>query len=861
MNTAHTQMEFPSDTYRETPEGPVTDVLRSLPVDTIVCDPAGTILLCRENFWSDWTGLPRPIGGNIMAIAATDEDRKSLLRMIRAANEVPARLEMTVARTGGTVKHALAVVGTIPSRPAGISRPVCVQVIDITDQKLREADLVLRETRWNNALVNSAAGVWDINTVTRQMYYTDTWRAIRGIPAGEPIENTWEEWLDKLHPDDREHVLHCIPRQNAGDPDYAVFEYRERHRDGHWVWIECRGACVERDENGDPIRVVGIDTDITARKNAEQAMERLSRRLRLAMETSRIGVFEADFDSNTCEWDDRMYAIFGVEGRPDILINGIWETRIHPEDLPRVEDKVKQHVAELTPFSDEYRIVLPDGSERHIFSRTLPFIDSDGHRKMIGANWDVTEDFALQRELERAKTLAEARNRELEEARISIEYNAMHDYLTDLPNRRYLDDRLVKMAQECRSEGSGFGILHIDLDRFKQINDTLGHQAGDMMLRHAARLLRNNIRADDFVARIGGDEFVILSRHDGSRARLSGLADRIIKELCKPVNYEGHACRFGASIGIATSNPGEDIDPKTILLNADIALYKAKNRGRNRHEFFSEGTQDLMISTRRTADDILLGLERSEFVPWYQFQFDARTLDITGVETLARWKHPRQGILTPDRFLDIAEDLDVVGAIDAMILEKALGDFHEWEKDALGIPKISVNVSSRRLHDSDLPRMLSHLPIEPGKLSFELLESTFLDDCEVEVAQNLDFLRKAGIEIEIDDFGTGHASIVSLLRVSPSALKIDRELIRLIPRSPEQRKLVNSIIDIGKSLNIKAIAEGVETTDHIGILRDLGCDILQGYALARPMPGDRVREFIRSRVWRDLSIGERIYSV
>jgi EAL domain-containing protein (putative c-di-GMP-specific phosphodiesterase class I) len=351
------------------------------------------------------------------------------------------------------------------------------------------------------------------------------------------------------------------------------------------------------------------------------------------------------------------------------------------------------------------------------------------------------------------------------------------------------------------------------------------------------------------VARIGGDEFVFVSRYTGTSKKFSALADRLIKELRKPMHHDGHEFRCGASIGIACES-GRDIDPKQLLLNADIALYNAKKRGRNRYDFFSSDTQDILINTKRVSDEILLGLERSEFIPYYQLQFDAKTLDIIGAETLARWKHPTEGILTPDRFLAIAEDLDAVTAIDEMMLEKAVSDFNIWQKTGLPIPKVSVNVSSRRLHDPLLTKSLKSLDIKPGTVSFELLESIFLDDSDQTVLDNLTRLRKLGIAIEVDDFGTGHASIISLLRISPDALKIDRELVRLLPQSNEQRKLLSSILEIGRSLNIRVIAEGVETQAHIRILRDLGCDYLQGYALCRPIPAEMVEAFVTGQSWR-----------
>ncbi|WP_132956873.1 EAL domain-containing protein [Rhizobium sp. BK251] len=711
------------------------------------------------------------------------------------------------------------------------------------------SDMAERESRWNYALVGSGLGVWDHNLSLGNFYYSDTWKAIRGMRPGDEVNGNLDVWILNVHPDDRDLVRNAIERQAAGDPEFAVFEYRERHKDGHWIWIECRGACVEWDETGKTTRIVGTDIDITDRKEAEEKLADLSRRLDLALDISRIGVFEADLDGEQVEWDERLLAIYGVEGTEKVKQGDFWERLLHPEDRERSTQRVRDHIEENSAFSQEFRILRGDRVERVIRARSAPFVDSRGRRKLIGANWDVTDEVALRNELQRAKTLAEARNAQLETAKEQIEHIALHDHLTGLPNRRYLDRMLELKSAECQVDGSMLAILHIDLDRFKQINDTLGHRAGDAMLRHAAQVLTTGVRSEDFVARIGGDEFVVLCAADTSLKKISNLAGRIIRDLRKPIKYEGHDCRFGASIGIACGS-GPDVDAKQLLLNADIALYRAKGSGRNRHEFFSLDAHRQIITAKKLSDEILLGLERNEFIPYYQLQFCAHSHDIIGVETLARWHHPQRGILTPDKFLKFAEDLDVVSTIDSIILEKALEDHGGWLDEGVQIPKVSVNVSYRRLADPSLIKKLRALKIEPGQISFELLESISFDDAADEVVENLNQLRKLGIDIEVDDFGTGHASIVSLLKLSPSRLKIDRELINKLPQSAEQRKLVGSIIEIGHSLDIKVTAEGVETMEHARILAALDCDGLQGYAFARPMPPQKISAFVRAQSWR-----------
>jgi diguanylate cyclase (GGDEF)-like protein len=490
---------------------------------------------------------------------------------------------------------------------------------------------------------------------------------------------------------------------------------------------------------------------------------------------------------------------------------------------------------------------------RHVRAVGAVYGERDGTHRLIGVNWDVTADVTLHQALTRAHAMTEARNLELEAAKASIEYNALHDPLTGLPNRRFLDDMLAR-----HKSGEPVAVLHIDLDRFKQINDTLGHAAGDAMLVHAAHVLRTNVEEDEFVARIGGDEFVVVTANATGAGYLAALADRIIREMKKPVEYEGHECRFGVSIGIASSAMHE-ADPRRLLMDADIALYRAKSRGRSRYEFFTAVLQAEIVTNKRIADDILSGLERREFVPYYQPQFDAQTLDITGVEALVRWRHPERGTLAPESFLDIAEELNVVATIDRMVLEAALQDRARWKARGLEVPRLSVNVSSRRLQDEDLVAGLRELAIEPGTVAFELVESIYLDESDdTIVSWNIDRIKELGIDIEIDDFGTGYASVVSLMRLKPARLKIDRQLVMPILDSTAQRQLLASIIDIGRSLGIETIAEGVETTRHAELLARLGVNALQGFVFARPMSSAALQDFIAGECWRGTTSERRL---
>jgi diguanylate cyclase (GGDEF)-like protein len=581
-------------------------------------------------------------------------------------------------------------------------------------------------------------------------------------------------------------------------------------------------------------------SDIKSRK---EELQRLSRRLELALDTSKIGVWEFDIETDHLVWDDRMNELYGLPTDGGARNYTHWRQALHPDDLARAEADFARALQTRGRYHSEYRVVTPSGETRHIRAIGAVYHDPVGTAKIVGVNWDVSADWARSAEIHRAKTLAEARNVELEATRARIEHNALHDSLTGLPNRRFLDGLLDRDERGGDIPGIA-ALLHIDLDRFKQINDTLGHAAGDAMLIHASKVLKANIGPTDIVARIGGDEFVIICTLETSDSALAELAERIIVQMRQPVSYLNHECRFGVSVGIASEH-SPDHDPKRLLINADIALYRAKSRGRNRFEFFSEDLQSEVVSTKRIADEILSGLEQDEFTPYYQLQFNAHTHAVVGAEALARWLHPIDGVLAPDAFLRIAEELNVVSSIDKLILEKALKDRQGWAERGLVIPRISVNVSSRRLHDETLINNLSALDIPRGTVAFELVESIYLDESDEIVAWNIDQIKDLGIDIEIDDFGTGHTSIVSLLKLKPCRLKIDRQLVMPILASDAQRQLVRSIIEIGRSLGIEVVAEGVETLEHAHLLRDLGCDVLQGYAFGRPMSAAQVELFLR----------------
>ena len=626
------------------------------------------------------------------------------------------------------------------------------------------------------------------------------------------------------------------------------------------------GKC-ERDSRG--VGVLVVVKDISGHRAALAALAAIEAR-------------QADFLETASDWqwemDDQFrftYISPQVERMGVTASAHLGRTRRELLRDDEVTPEIEAHLEMLQrhePFRDFcYWRAGRDGRRRCISTSGKPIFGEDGRflgyrgcgrdltseqgarEELLEANRQLTTakrraDEALA-ELQRTNATLAERNAEMARAQTEIRRAALHDALTGLPNRHYLDERLAGYARRHARAGGSLGVLHIGLDRFKQINDTLGHAAGDAVLRHVAEALSRRAAPEDFIARVGGDEFVLICASCEDVRGLEALARALIEEFQRPVEHEGRECWFGASIGIAAAGVGaiaEEIQPTELQVNADIAMHRAKSQGRGCYCFFSAELHREIVHYKGVADSVLAGIERLEFVPFYQPQICAETRAIVGVEALARWRHPVDGLLAPGAFLGIAEDLGVVATLDRMILEAAVNDLRQWREAGVTIPKLSVNVSARRLLDRDLIGGLVRMSLPRGVLAFELLESIFLDDLNETITWNIDMLKDLGIEVELDDFGSGHASIISLVKLGPNAIKIDRELVSAITEDRTRCGLVRSIIEIGRTLDTRIIAEGVETGAQAEMLGELGCDVLQGYHFARPMAAPDFLTFARS---------------
>ncbi len=621
-----------------------------------------------------------------------------------------------------------------------------------------------------------------------------------------------------VHPDDLPQVMLGFEQVLMTKRVPVKAEYRHRHANGSWIYIEAVGSNFLDDP---AIQGIVINSrDITEHKHTEAALRRAEEKYRTIFENAIEGIYQVTPQGRYISANPALARILKYNS-PDELVqafSNIWQQLyVEPDRYLKFIHLIKEQRA-ITAF--ESQIYCKDGSIIWISENIRAVQDAGGET--------VYFEGTLENITERKQVEAQLR------------FHAFYDSLTHLCNRALFMDRLrhtIRLAQKLKN--FVFAVLFLDLDNFKAVNDSLGHTVGDQLLIAIAQRLQTCLRCNDTFARLGGDEFAILLEGMECCANATEVANRIQRELALSFNLNGHEVFSSASIGIAIGTTGYE-QPEELLRDADIAMYRAKALGRGKHAVFDITMHTQAVERLRLETDLRRAIARQEFQILYQPIIRLETGRLHSFEALLRWDHPERGVILPRDFIPIAEETGMIIPLGKWVLQEALRQLHYWRQDfSQDLPlSISVNLSAKQLSQSQLVKQIAQLlqevDLNPNCLCLEITESVIMENTELAIAILLE-LKNLGIQLHIDDFGTGYSSLSSLHRFPIHMLKIDRSFINKINLEYENLEMVRAIVALAHNLKLQVVAEGIETQEHLHLLRQLKCQYGQGYWFSQPL--------------------------
>jgi len=627
-------------------------------------------------------------------------------------------------------------------------------------------------------------------------------------------------WMEFVHPDDRDRVI--LSFQRLYQRTELRCDYRFRVAKNQYRWFSDTRRVVERDLDGG-VHVEGSLIDVTERRFIQDRLHEREQLLRQLVETETDCVAVVSADVRIDEINPAGVAL--LEHLDAGAVIGAHLARfIAPEDRARVT-VLTRRVFSGEPVQISLKILTRGGEVRRVEIRMAPLFTPQGR---IQSAVLVARDVSQRDQVEN-----------------QAHYLAHYDMLTGLPNRVLYRDRLLQsMAQAKRAE-TLLAVMFLDIDHFKDINDTLGHSVGDCLLKELSARISSCTRESDTVARFGGDEFGVIQTNLHRVEDAIELAERIVEVINQPLPIEGHQIHPGVSIGV-TIYPFEDHEADELLKNADMAMYKAKREGRNRYQFYVAELNHLVQRRAAIERDLRLALQRNEFSLHYQPQLDLRSGQIVGVEALLRWNQQERGAVSPAEFIPVAESTGMIMEIGRWVLREACRQARAWQDEGLTPVRVAINLSAVQFRDknliSSINQNLEETGLDPRYIEVELTESLIMKDVEATIA-TLSHLRDLGIQISIDDFGTGYSSLSYLTRFPVQKIKLDQSFVR-DSNKKDGAAICRTIIALGQSLDMRVMAEGVEYEEQMRFLRQYGCDEVQGYYFSRPLPGTAIRRLL-----------------
>jgi diguanylate cyclase (GGDEF)-like protein/PAS domain S-box-containing protein len=568
------------------------------------------------------------------------------------------------------------------------------------------------------------------------------------------------------------------------------------------------------------------DSQETTRSTLDALKASLDRE-KLALAFAEIGTCEFNVKSSMVRSSDMSLRLLGIRSdQAEMPYEALLEC-LHPEDRVKFSHAIEQCLTGTGNLDIEYRVAWADGSFRWLRTKGDALLDLDGDP--IKVLW-VTEDVSQRKDMD-----------------ARVRFLAHHDLLTGLPNRTLFQDRLQQALAAAKRMQSRVALLFIDLDRFKYVNDSFGHRAGDILLQTVAARLRGCVRETDTVCRHAGDEYLIVLSALREPTEAALVAEKVLKIFDEVFVLESHEVQISASVGISVY-PDDGQTLEDLIRNADAAMYHSKKSGRNRFEFFTPELNAPVAARLVLATQLRRAIENNQLVLHYQPQFDTATNRLVGAEALVRWNHNDHGLLFPDSFIALAEESDIIHLIGAWVLDEACRQIAEWQARKLSTVPVAINFSAFQFRRAnlvqDVAAALARHGVRPQQLEIELTENAIMQDPK-ETAKTLDQLHEMGVSLSVDDFGTGYSSLNYLKRFPIDKLKIDRSFVEDLPHDLNDSAIVQAIINLAKSLRMIVIAEGVETKAQLDFLRSLSCEIYQGYLGGRPADAGLFAELLK----------------
>jgi diguanylate cyclase (GGDEF)-like protein/PAS domain S-box-containing protein len=651
--------------------------------------------------------------------------------------------------------------------------------------------------------------------------------SIERILGWTPAELAGRNVLGLIHPDDLDGALVGLGRAVEGDPQGRILTMRIRRRDGRWAWIEVVGnrlACADGTVGGEGTEasesIDGIVVNVRGveeRQLIAETMREVQSLFEEVFENGPVGLMLVAPSRQIFRANPAMCSMLGYSSAE--LCDRTTTDITHPDDRDETLRLNRDHPhGSNHGYNYEKRYVRKDGQSVWCRVHVTQVFDGDG---TLAYSIGHVEDISSQREIA-----------------AQLEREARYDSLTDLPTRKHLVRRLERSLLEVRRGGGQVAVLFIDIDHFKQVNDTLGHAAGDELLVLVARAIQSALRGSDLAGRFGGDEFIVLCPNLASPADATIVADRIRRRLAVPFVVRDTELFIGASIGIAIADHRSDAP--TLMSEADTAAYRAKERGRNRIEIFDQQLRSTIARRVELETALRHAIDGGELRLHYQPMVAVETSDLAGYEALVRWDRPGHGLVPPGDFLPIAEERGLIVPMGRWITESACMQLAEWSHCDRPVT-MSVNLSPRQLSSgmlvTEVRDIIDDAGIDPERLCFEITENALVDDTETAI-RRLGELRDLGVRLAIDDFGTGYSSLSYLRRLPVQIVKIDRSFVMTLGTDHEGSTIVAAVINLAHALGMEIIAEGVETIEHVAALVALGCDKMQGYWFSRPLPAE-----------------------